>query len=137
MSAAPDAVPAASIHWNWLLLGPAVVLVVVGVWLTRGRREEFEEERRVRRLEVLGGKESAQAWYARAKEWRMRLSDPTRMVVGLSAVLLGYHVVAWTTSDRLLAVPVERWWVLALLILVGVGASLGMDRKQRGALPGG
>jgi hypothetical protein len=129
MSAAPAQGAAPSFHPEWLLLAPAVVLIVVGVWLTRGRREDYEEERRVRRLEELGGKEAGRGWYARAKAWRMGLGEPTRMAAGLSSVLLGYHIVAWVTGWKLLAAPVERWWVVVLVVVVAVVASVGMDRK--------
>jgi hypothetical protein len=30
-------------EWSWLLLGPAVLAVAFGVWMTRGRRDDVEE----------------------------------------------------------------------------------------------
>ncbi len=54
------------------------------------------------------------------------------MVVGASSILLGYHVAAWAMPVRWqpLSVPLERWWIVALVVVVGVGGSVWMDRWQ-------
>ncbi len=119
-------------EWSWLLLGPAVLAVAFGVWMTRGRRDDVEEERRTQRLEVLAGKQHAMSMLSRARDWRMGLREPTRMGVGVSSVFLGYHVIAWVAPDRWrpLSVPQDRWWIVVLVVACAIGGSLLMDKWQ-------
>lgn len=119
-------------EWSWLLLGPAVLAVAFGVWMTRGRRDDVEEERRTQRLEVLAGKQHAMSMLWRARDWRMGLREPTQMGVGVSSVFLGYHVIAWVAPDRWrpLSVPQDRWWIVVLVVTCAIGGSLLMDKWQ-------
>lgn len=50
------------------------------------------------------------------------MSHPTRLVVGVSLMLLGYHGASWLAPPTWmpLRLPPDLWWVL----VVGVGVSL-------------
>ena len=132
----PQAVAApptrAAVHWEWALVVPALALIVVGVWLTRGRRDDIEEQRRIRRLQALAGKEGPGGVLAGFQAWKLTLREPTRMVVGASSILMGYHIGAWVMPARWqpLSVPLERWWIVVLIVVLAVGGSLLMDRWQ-------
>lgn len=133
MRAAPNDPSGSTVfEWTWLLVAPALFFVALGVWLTRGRRDDVEEERRKQRLEVLAGKELGMKFWDRARDWRMSLREPTRMVVGVSSVFFGYHVIAWVTPDRWrpLSVPQDRWWIVVVVVVCAVAGSLWMDRLQ-------
>lgn len=61
-----------------------------------------------------------------------RLSLATRTVLGLSAMLLGYHAASWASPGHWLPfrVPVERWYVLVGGVVAAAGLSLLTDRRQ-------
>lgn len=62
-----------------------------------------------------------------------RLSKASRAVVGLSLMIAGYHVAAYVSPSGWLPlrVPLERAWIMGLVMVVGVGLSLVMDRRDR------
>lgn len=93
-------------------------------------------------LGILGGMAimAAGGWWLWAGRWtsvpmaafQRRLSEPTRMVVGLAHLVLGYHLAAWSLPDavgqRALQVPREQWaWVMIGCASV-VAGSLAIDR---------
>lgn len=59
-----------------------------------------------------------------------RRSLQSRLVCGLSCLGVGYHLIIWSLADssRWLHVPRERWWLVLVVALVAVGASLASDR---------
>lgn len=97
----------------------------------------MEEQRRVKRLQDLAGKLSPGGPMSVLRAWKLGLREPTRMVVGASSILMGYHIAAWVLPARWqpLSVPLERWWMVALVVGLAVGGSLWMDRWQARADP--
>lgn len=59
-----------------------------------------------------------------------RTSVSTRAAIGLSLLVLGYHLAAYAlpTGWLWLKVPAERLWILGLVIAVVVGGSIVLDR---------
>jgi len=57
----------------------------------------------------------------------------TRLTLGLVLAIAGYHAAAWSLPPGWipLRVPIERWWVLTLALLAGVGLTLLADRIER------
>lgn len=65
--------------------------------------------------------------------WFARLTPPTQIVIGLGLVLVAYHVAAWVSPPEWFAlqIPREQWWVLCVLVGLGVGGSLVAERLER------
>ncbi len=63
---------------------------------------------------------------------RARLSVPTRMALALALMVLGYHVAAWSLPDSWtpIKLPIERWWVLAIVGVLMLSSSVVMDRRD-------
>jgi hypothetical protein len=97
----------------------AAAVFLTGVWfLWGGRRPGSGQEVEHHRL---------------LARWRAGMSIPSRLAVGLSLILLGYHFAAWNSPEswRLLKVPREYWWaVIAGCAALG-GGSLVADRFER------
>lgn len=62
-----------------------------------------------------------------------RLSEPTRLVVALCLVVVGYHIAAYASPAAWfpLKIPVERWWIMALGVLVAISGAILSDRMER------
>jgi hypothetical protein len=93
------------------LLGGGVVLAGLGLWAVASGR---------------GGGRRAGVWG--------RLSEPTRLVAGLSLLGLGYHLVVWAfpVGRTPVQLPREHWeWVVVGLVGL-VGASVLLDRVDGG-----
>ncbi|MFG0306119.1 MAG: hypothetical protein ACF8Q5_07880 [Phycisphaerales bacterium JB040] len=62
------------------------------------------------------------------------LSEPTRLVLGLSLLVGGYHLVSYSLPGGTLPlrVPADRWWLLGLGIAVALGSSLALDAMEGG-----
>lgn len=69
---------------------------------------------------------------AAARRWP-GMSRATRATIGLCSVLAGYHLAAYCLPDPWfpLKIPVERWFIVAGIVLIAVFASLGFDRRGR------
>ncbi|MBX3402868.1 MAG: hypothetical protein KF699_05575 [Phycisphaeraceae bacterium] len=67
------------------------------------------------------------------------LSLPTRMVIGVSMLVLGYHLAVWALPAGMtnVRVPRERWWVVALGVAAAIGGSCVLDRSMSGDGRGG
>jgi hypothetical protein len=61
------------------------------------------------------------------------LSEPTRLAIGLSMMVAGYHVVAYTAplTWSMIQVPRDRWWILAAGIALTLLGSLVADAIER------
>jgi hypothetical protein len=100
----------------------AALLVPLGAWLLWGGRE-FDEKP----LDDRG--ENPPPPRTRLHAFRDSLSRPSRTAIGLASVFTAYHAIAYTHPKiDLLQVPIERWWALALGVLIAVWSSLAMDR---------
>jgi len=84
-------------------LAAAVALGLVGVGLLWGRHAS-------ERLAGVSG----------------RLSEPTRLVLGVCALVVGYHVAAYALPGGwiTLHVPASLWWVLAGGVALAIAGSL-------------
>lgn len=62
-----------------------------------------------------------------------RGSVPTRYLLALVILMLGYHLVVWSFPVALtpLQLPRDRWWLVLGLGIVVVILSVGLDRSTR------
>lgn len=62
------------------------------------------------------------------------LSEPTRLVLGLSLLVVGYHLVSYGLPSGALPLRVaaDRWWLLGVGIGVALGSSLALDAMEGG-----
>lgn len=62
--------------------------------------------------------------------WGCAFPLPTRLVIGVSMLVLGYHLAVWAlpAGSTNLRVPRERWWAVALGVAGAIGASCVLDR---------
>ncbi len=65
-----------------------------------------------------------------------RLSEPARLVIGLSLVLVGYHAASYSLPQGWLAlrVPPDRLWLLGAGVVVAIGLTLLSDRLDAKAM---
>lgn len=69
---------------------------------------------------------------SRGAQFLARFSVPTRLVIGLSLLVLGYHVAVWGMPDLTpLRVPKQWWWVLVAVLTGAVGLSMLIDRVEQ------
>lgn len=64
---------------------------------------------------------------------------PTRLVLGLSLLLLGYHIAMWSlpAGMRSVSIPPDRWWMLMLGLAAALGGTaLAESLEQRDQAPG-
>lgn len=84
---------------------------------------------------------AAGAWWLWGSRWvgagparfREAASEPTRMVIGLVHLVLGYHLIVWTLpeSQRPPHMPQQAWhWVVGASVLMMAG-SVGIDQLDR------
>jgi len=132
MSAAPGVTQtagAADLLMDALRIGVyavAAVLVVLAMWLLWGRRGEEAVEAR-------SGRATRMKWWFGAIDDRTsRLTTPTRLTFAVAALLLGYHLFAWTAPGHILPfrVPIDLWFILVGGAGIACFASLWMDRRQ-------
>ncbi len=59
-----------------------------------------------------------------------RLSEPARLVIGLSLVIVGYHAASYSLPRGWLAlrVPPDRLWLLGVGVIAAIGLTLLSDR---------
>ena len=102
-------------HWPTIPgISGAVIFFAFGfVLLAKVRRE-------VRAEDVKSGKE-------------VRFSAATRVLAAIASLICGYHLCAWSLDARMLPlrVPVEKWWLVPVIAVVAVAASIGADLLQR------
>ncbi len=105
------------------------MLVGGGLWMIRSRAHEPEratEIPKVGNLDTRGG-------YAKDRAWVAGLTVATRYAIGLSAIALGYHLVAWASPPAWfpVSVPIERWWLVVVGVGLTIGGALFGDRIER------
>lgn len=124
--------------WAVLLYGlllPAVTLIALGLWMVWGRRAELNREERHRedvKAAMRGDNLPADTLRMRLDRWRDSRTEPTRLVLGMSALLMGYHIAAYVLPPHILPfhVPWDRAWILAAGVALIVTSSLAIDRMQ-------
>lgn len=54
---------------------------------------------------------------------------PTRLVLGMSMLLLGWHLIMWSLPAKwtLLSVPADRWWMLVVGLVLAVAGTMAAD----------
>jgi hypothetical protein len=103
----------------------ALVLIPLGVWMLWGGRD-FEQKPLDDDLHPTPPPRT------RLHGFRESLSRSSRTTLGLSSLIIAYHALAYTQPHvNLIQVPIERWWVLVLGVLIAVWSSLAMDRWFR------
>lgn len=76
----------------------------------------------------------AGAWFfIRSRRGPDGLTSPTRLVMGLSLALVGYHLLAWTLPEHWLPlrVPAELWPLLAGGVVVAIAGTLLADALEQ------
>lgn len=58
---------------------------------------------------------------------------PSRLVLGLSLMLLGYHIAMWSlpAGMRSVSIPPDRWWLLILGVALALGGTVLTDSIER------
>lgn len=112
-------------------------VLIAGLWMLWGRRPVVDDgDGEAGSEDAVDGRAGAEP-AVRGPALRNRFSEPTRLVIGVSLLLIGYHIAAWGTPDDWLhvKVPRERWWMLVLGIGAALASTVGIDRveKRRGA----
>lgn len=97
--------------WSVGGLVVAAALIACGVLLLWGRRQDPEAPHH-------------------------RLSEPARLVIGLSLVLVGYHAASYSLPRGWLAlrVPPDRLWLLGAGVIVAILLTLLSDRFDAEAI---
>ena len=87
--------------------------LALGLWVLRRSRRHAEDQRV--HLPVLGV-----------------VGVPTSLTVGVCLLASAYHAAAYSLAPRvnLVAVPIDRWWILACVVVFAVGGSLIADRLE-------
>jgi len=104
---------------EWAMLVAGVVLAAISMYVLRAKRfrqSPSDDSARLRaRLPLLGS-----------------VTEPTRLLVATAGLFLGYHLVIWAFPATLNPVqaPREYWWVVVLLMIALVGASVTFDRAE-------
>jgi len=117
-----------------VVLGGLLGALICGVagWVLWGRRPDLDREQQAADVAALTRPELALRMSERLRAWRHGLSEPTRLALGISLLLVGYHAAAYLFPDAWLAfrVPEAQWWMLVGVVLVLVGGSMAMDRME-------
>lgn len=89
----------------------AAVLLLAGIWVLRAARRDPETAHMT--LPGLG-----LVW------------APTGLTIAICILAAGYHVLAYSLfpSVTLLAVPRDRWWIVAAVIAIAILGALGAER---------
>jgi hypothetical protein len=92
----------------------AAVLIAVGFWALWRARHRTAGDEKVE-LPIVG-----------------TVGIPTCLTLGLCLLGLGYHVAAYSLLPGvvLVAVPLDRWWILVAASIVAVGSALAADRLE-------
>ena len=101
--------------WHLAGLVAAAGLLAAAFWVFWAARARADDERRVE-LPGLG-----------------KVGDPTCLTLGLCSFLCAYHAAAYSLAPvvTLAAVPIGRWWVLAVGVGVAVAGALLAERLER------
>lgn len=117
--AAPPPDPTPASHWTpVLLVAPLVLLLAAfGLWMVWGGR-----------LAPVGRDPDASPW--RAVRWRDRLTEASRLSIGLASLFVAYHALSYALPHGWLPfrIPPEKWYILAIGVVLLVGGSLAVDR---------
>jgi hypothetical protein len=76
--------------------------------------------------------------FLRSRRGKGGLTNPTTLVVALSLLLLGYHLLAWTLPERWfpLQIPAGLWPLLVGGIAVAIAGALVADALERSSALG-
>ncbi|MBK7403792.1 MAG: hypothetical protein IPJ41_03945 [Phycisphaerales bacterium] len=92
----------------------AAALLLAGLWvLWRSRHRRTEDERVP--MPLLG--------------W---VGVPTGLTIGVCLLGAGYHAMAYSLLPQvnLVAIPIQRWWIVAAVIVVAITGSIGAERLE-------
>jgi hypothetical protein len=98
---------------TWQILGVSAggALALVSLWLLRGAKRAI-------RASDDGLVEG--------------LSGPTRLTLGVTGLLVGYHLAMWSVPALSFGVPLHLWWVVALGGGLAVAGAVAVDLLERG-----
>lgn len=91
----------------------AAGMLVLGMWVLWRSRHRAEEQRFV--LPPLGD-----------------IGVPTGLTIGVCLLVSSYHVLAYSLLPKvtLVAVPVDRWWIVAGGVLLAVAGAFSAERLE-------
>ena len=92
---------------NLIWIGVGAVHAIAGVWLLRGGRAQPQEKPRIP-------------------------SRPTRTLIGVLLIVVGYHAAAWGCPDDWfpIKIPIRLWWVPAVMASFALAGSLWVDARE-------
>lgn len=63
--------------------------------------------------------------------WGCSFSLPTRLMIGVSMLFLGYHLAVWALPAGMtnVRVPRDRWWAVVLGVAAAIAGSWFLDRS--------
>ena len=123
------------------VFGVALIIVACGLWLVWGDRvsgkdsEGFGNQRgRNYGLFMVQGllPPMVQRFSIFMLAWREQATNATKLTVGISALLLGYHIAAWWSPSHWLPLrfPVDNWYLVVGGLTFACVASVLMDKRQ-------
>jgi hypothetical protein len=115
-------------------------LIALSFWVLRGRRDDHAARVQARREELakLGRTDATKLPEGEARlstrSALRAMSEPTRLVVGISLLLAGYHLLAYGLPPAAMPfrVPMDRLWMLGVGLVGACGVSVGVDRWVEG-----
>jgi hypothetical protein len=107
------------------MVAGGLAIVLAGMLILWGGRLGIPA--RAERLEAEGSAKGDPRWLRGA-------SESTRLVVGVCALIGGYHLAIWALPPDSTPVQVPRrlWWVLIGALVMVVGGSFILDRVESG-----
>ncbi len=110
--------------WYAAILPACIVLFGAGFWciLLRNPPDPFE----LQRIEAIPGLRG------KLGTWRATVATQTRLVIGFSLMIVGYHAAIWTDPLARIAfgVPIDNWYLLAGGLVLAGGGTLLAERIE-------
>jgi len=95
------------------------LLGVAGLWMLRNAKRTIHEP---------GSQESSSDT---DESPELGLSIPTRLAIGITIMIVGYHLIAWSVPRPMYGVPIGRWWMVLGIGVLVVGGAFFADRVER------
>lgn len=105
---------------QWVMLAGGIFVVLGGMLVLWGNR-------------LAAGRGEQEGDSTRLARRFLGISESTRLVIGVAALIGGYHLAIWALPPDSTPVQVPRhlWWVVAGGIALVVGGSIVLDRVER------
>ena len=106
---------------TWQIIGASAggAIGIAGLWVLRGGKR------------VIRDAASATEGDPRAVADE-GLSGPTRLTLGVAALIVGYHLVCWSVPAVTFGVPRDLWWAVAGGAVLAIAGAFAVDALERG-----